>query len=167
VLWSAEIYSICVSSALPPSRTPGRFRVNCGPVHKSSLDFSGEKSPESAFNLVFFFVNENIKIFQFQNSSKFQLLISHRSQKVALLAPHPLASLGITSGYPAHNALVELPPPAQSFPLPTPVLYPVDPPPSHFPLRFFNPLIPPPVPLLYKALEKNDSLLCCCRRVFT
>jgi len=117
VLWSAEIYSICVSSALPPSRTPGRFRVNCGPVHKSSLDFSGEKSPESAFNLVFFFVNENIKIFQFQNSSKFQLLISHRSQKVALLAPHPLASLGITSGYPAHNALVELPPPRPVLPI--------------------------------------------------
>ncbi len=50
-----------------------------------------------------------------------------------------------------HNAPVELPP-ARSFPLPTPVLYPVDPPPrpSHFPLGFSNPLIPPPpVPMLY------------------
>jgi hypothetical protein len=49
-----------------------------------------------------------------------------------------------------HNAPVEIPP-AQSFPLPTPVLYPVDPPPrpSHFPLGFFNLLIPPLIPLLY------------------
>jgi hypothetical protein len=46
-----------------------------------------------------------------------------------------------------HNASVELPS-ARSFPLPTPGFYLVDPPPSHFPLGFFSPLIPP-VPLLY------------------
>jgi hypothetical protein len=50
------------------------------------------------------------------------------------------------------------PPPPWSFAFPTPVLYLVDPPPpgpSHFPLRFFNPSIPPR-PVLH--ISHSDSL---------
>jgi hypothetical protein len=47
-----------------------------------------------------------------------------------------------TSGYPVHNAPVELPPP---------------PGPSHCPLRFFNPLIPPPSPVIYGTGQKRLS----------
>jgi len=46
----------------------------------------------------------------------------------------------VTTFFP-YSIIRRAPPLARSFPLPTPVLYPVDPPPpSHFPLRFFNPL---------------------------
>jgi hypothetical protein len=57
-----------------------------------SLDFTGDKSPESAFYFLFFLLKKISRFFLIKNSPKFQLLISKRSQKVAVLAPHPVAS---------------------------------------------------------------------------